>query len=651
VCGICGEWNPGGVDRERLADMNRKLAHRGPDDEGVEVLDDIGLAARRLSIIDLAGGHQPIHNEDRTAWIAFNGEIYNYRELRRELLERNHRFQTSTDTEVVLHLYEEFGERVVERLRGMFALAIWDARRRRLLLARDRFGQKPLYYAWDGGRFLFASEIKAILSSLSRPPDLNIGALDDFLTLRFVPSPDTMFEGVHKLAPGHRLTLDVSRDGSPRVDARRYWNLDYLPKRKLGEHEAIEEVRRLLRDAVESHLVSDVPLGAFLSGGMDSSVVVAMMAEIMEQPVSTFAIGVKEQDFNELGFAGQVARSCGTKHHEETVWPDLVKLLPQIVYHLEEPSDPIAACMYHAAALAARHVKVVLTGDGGDEVFAGFDRYYGFGQVRYYAALPAVVRRLLLGPILGALPDSAGYKTFAQKARWAHNLSFHEGGRRYAEATAFFRFGMGEKAGVFSDETAARVAGRDAAETIVEAFESANAGADLDRMLYADIVTRLPEHSLMLTDRMTMLHSLEGRSPFLDHQLAEFVASLPTGLKLKGGRLKYLLREAAEPYLPREILRRPKQGFMFPLGYWMKGPLVPVIEHLFDSSVLVDAGVFRRDGMKRLLDEHRADKADHHVRLWMLLNLEVWYRMYFLGQPVGELCEMLEGQVEARATQ
>jgi asparagine synthase (glutamine-hydrolysing) len=630
--------------------MNRMLAHRGPDDEGIEVLDGIGLAARRLSIIDLTHGHQPIHNESRTVWIAFNGEIYNYRELRRDLVAKNHQFTTSTDTEVVLHLYEEVGERVMEQLRGMFAFAIWDSRRQRLLLARDRFGQKPLYYAWDGKRFLFASEIKAILATRSRRPDLNLGALDDYLTLRFVPSPATMFEGVNKLPPGHLLSLDTSRDEMPRADLRRYWKLEYLPKQKIGEDEAIEEIRRLLRDAVESHLVSDVPVGAFLSGGMDSSVVVAMMAEIMDEPVSTFAIGVREQDFNELGFAGQVARRYRTRHHEETVWPDLVRLLPKIVYHLEEPSDPIAACMYHAAALAARHVKVVLTGDGGDETFAGFDRYYGFSWIRYYAALPAFVRRVLLGPILNTLPESAGYKTFTQKARWIHNLSFHEGGRRYAEATAFFRFGDREKADMFSSETAARVAGRDVTESIVGAFDSAVADRDLDRMLYADIVTRLPEHSLMLTDRMTMLHSLEGRSPFLDHRLAEFVASLPASLKIRGGQLKYLLRKAAQPYLPEAILRRPKQGFMFPLGYWMKGPLLPVLEHVFDRSVLVEAGILRREGMRKLLHEHLANKADHHVRLWMLLNLELWYRMYLLGQPLDDLREMLEHRVESPAT-
>jgi asparagine synthase (glutamine-hydrolysing) len=327
------------------------------------------------------------------------------------------------------------------------------------------------------------------------------------------------------------------------------------------------------------------------------------------------------------------------------VWPDLIGLLPEMIHHLEEPSDPIAACMYHAAALARRHVKVVLTGDGGDELFAGFDRYFGFRWIRYYAALPTSLRRLLLGPLLRRLPDSSSYKNLTQKLRWIHDLSFHEGGRRYAEATVFFRFGDESKVGLFTEESARRLGQRDATECIVREFDAAEAAGDLDRMLHADVATRLSEHSLMLTDRMTMAQGLEGRSPFLDHRLAETVATLPVDLKLRSGRLKYLLRRVSEPYLPASILRRPKQGFMFPLGYWMKGPLVPVLRHLVESSCLVEAGIFRRDAMSRLLEEHLADRADHHVRLWMLLNVEIWYRMFLLGETREQLAETLEERV------
>lgn len=637
MCGICGEWDPRGADRLRIARMTDRIAHRGPDDEGIEMLGEAGLGARRLSIIDLQTGHQPIRNEDGRLCIAFNGEIYNYLPLREELARRGHRFSTVGDTEVVLHLYEEIGAGAVHRLRGMFAFAIWDAQEETLFLARDRYGQKPLFYGWDGSRFLFASELKAILATLPGLPPLNLEALDDYLSLRFIPSPDTMYLGLKKLPPGHHLTLS-SRSHSPSNPPIpvRYWDLRFSPKLKIGEGEAVEEVRRLCRDSVECHMVSDVPVGAFLSGGMDSSLIVAMMAEAADKPVPTFSIGVSEGVFNELGFAAQVADHCGTLHREQVVWPDLVELLPRMIYHLEEPSDPIAACMYHAAALAARHLKVVLTGDGGDEVFAGFDRYAGMPWVRYYATLPQPIRRFLVSPLLRGLPDKAGYKTFTQKARWLHNLSFHKGGRRYAEATLFFRFGAEDRSGLYSDPVARRLSGRDHTECIVSGFEAAMADSDLDRMLHADIVTRLPEHSLMLTDRMTMLHGLEARSPFLDHELGEFAARLPTDLKIRRGRLKYVLRKAAKPYLPESILQRPKQGFMFPVGHWMKGPLVPMLKSFVSRSSLVSDGIFRREAMTRILEEHLADRVDHHVRLWMLLNVELWYRMYRSGwSPAG----------------
>ena len=630
MCGICGEWDPRGASRARVERMNARMVHRGPDDEGIEMLGEVGLGARRLSIIDVESGHQPIRNEDDSLCIAFNGEIYNYRALREELLTKGHRFRTRSDTEVVLHLYEEEGPDVVHRLRGMFAFAIWDVARRVLFLARDRYGQKPLFYGWHGSRFVFASELKAVLGGLDGLPALDLEAMDDYLSLRFIPSPNTMFEGLRKLPPGHRLTMSGRPDAAA-CRPERYWRPRFAPKLDIDEGEAVREVRGRLRDAVTSHMVSDVPVGAFLSGGMDSSTVVAMMAEATDRPVPTFAVGVSEGVFNELGFAAEVAGHCGTQHHEETVWPDLVRLLPEMVYHLDEPSDPIAACMYHAAELASKHLKVVLTGDGGDEVFAGFDRYAGMPKVKYYAALPAALRRALFRPIQALFPDKAGYKTFSQKARWLHELSFHEGGRRYAEATLFFRFGSDGKTGLYTNEVSGRLAGRDAAACIVDAFASAEADADLDRMLHADIVTRLPEHSLMLTDRMTMRHGLEARSPFLDHELGDFVARLPARLKIRRGALKNLLRKAAEPYLPPGILRRPKQGFMFPIGPWMKGPLVPVLQRLVAESALVADGVFRRDAMGRMLEQHLAHRSDHHVRLWMLLNIEVWYRMHRAG--------------------
>src|SRR4051812_35897887 len=523
--------------------MSDALIHRGPDDQGAVLLGEAGLAMRRLSIIDLERGHQPIANEDASAWIVCNGEIYNYRELRRDLASRGHFFKTGSDTEVILHLYEDRGERVVDDLRGMFAFAIWDARRRKLLLARDRFGQKPLFWRFDGRRFLFASEIKGLLAGAgpgAPRPELDLRSLDEYLTLRFIPSPRTLFQGIHKLPPAHLLVLDASaiepsRVGhlapAPAIEVRRYWQLRYTPKRSEREADLVEEVRERVREAVESHLIADVPVGAYLSGGMDSSLIVALMAEIVAErrgePVPTFAVGVENQELNELPHARRVARHCGTDHHEQVVWPDMVELLPSMVHHLDEPSDPIAACMDQAAALASRHVKVVLTGDGGDEIFAGYDRYFGFRWVNLYAALPESVRRYLLGPAVHALRDSAAYKNVTQKARWVHDLSFHEGGRRYAQATAFFRFGQEGKGGLYAPDVAAYLEETDPMQSVIRGFDEAEARDDLDRMLQADIATRLPEHSLMLSDRMTMARGLEARSPFLDHRLAEFVAALP----------------------------------------------------------------------------------------------------------------------------
>ena len=656
MCGICGIWSPGfsrgDGEREALAAMSRALVHRGPDDEGAVELDEVGLAMRRLSIIDLAGGHQPIANEDRSLWLVANGEVYNYRELRRILAGRGHRFATASDVEVILHLYEERGERLVDDLDGMFAFALWDGRRRRLLLARDRFGQKPLFYRFDGQRLLFASEIKALLAALPTPPGVDLRALDEYLTLRFVPSPRTLFQGIAKLPPAHVLVLDAAgvglHDGPlaavPAVDVRRYWQLSYLPKQGGREADLVAGTRERVRAAVESHMVSDVPVGAFLSGGMDSSLVTALMAAAARSGggaagtrIPTFAIGVEDAGFNELPYARQVADHCGTEHHEEMAQPDMVQLLPKMVWHLDEPSDVIAACMWHSAALAARHVKVVLTGDGGDEVFAGYDRYFGFRWVRLYAALPAALRRGLLGPALGLLRDSAAYKNLTQRARWVHQLSFHRGGRRYAEATAFFRFGQEGRDGLYTPEMARAVADDDPMEAVIGAFDSAVAGDDLDRMLQADVATRLTEHGLMLTDRMTMAHSLEGRSPFLDHHLAEHVATLPVSCKIHRGTLKWILRQAAAPYLPEPILRRPKQGFMFPLAAWIKGPLQPTLRHLLRRSALVEHGIFSLPAIERLLAEHLAERADHHIRLWMILNVEVWYRLFVLREPRADL--------------
>jgi asparagine synthase (glutamine-hydrolysing) len=642
MCGICGKYSTQGVGRSELEAMARAIAHRGPDDEGFFLDGPVGLASRRLSIIDLETGHQPLSNEDGSCWIVFNGEIYNYRQLRGELEAGGHVFATESDTEIIVHLYEEEGERCVERLDGMFALAIWDKREEKLLLARDPLGQKPLFYRQTGGDLVFGSEVKAILAAERCDRKLDHQALHHYLSLRFIPAPRTMFEGISKLPPGHRL---VFQRGQTRLE--RYWKLDFRNKLTLSEEELVEALRERLRQTVNSHLVSDVPVGALLSGGMDSSMVVALMAEARDGPVQTFSIGVREQSINELPFARQVAGFCGTRHIEGTVEADLMALLPEMIFHLDEPSDPVAACMYHAAELASRHVKVVLGGDGGDELFAGFDRYLGLQRLDRFGPLAPVASRLVLAPLAALLPESFAYKSSTQKLRWLGRVADAPStAERYAEATLFFRFSHQQKQELFTESLWRDVGGTDSSRVLVDAFSDAPATELLDRMLYTDYVTRLPEHSLMLTDRMSMAHGLEVRSPLVDHDLTAYLASFPASMKIRSGELKVALRRAAEGYLPKEIVRRQKQGFMFPVAYWFEGELQPFLRTTLSKARSVADGIFRAEALTRLLDDHRARKIDNHVRIWMILNFEIWYRLYVEGSSVsqvrGDLIEDLE---------
>ena len=624
MCGICGIFDPDGVSREDIQLMAQEIAHRGPDDQGFYVNGRIGLGNRRLSIIDLAGGHQPIGNEDGTVQIAFNGEIYNHPTLRQELQQKGHVFHTSSDTEVIVHLYEEYGEQCVERLQGMFAFAIWDGRHQKLLLARDHLGQKPLFYAREGDTFLFASEIKGVLAASRTKPAIDYESVHHYLSLRFIPPPHTMLQHIKKLPPAHILVLQNGE-----ISISRYWDLSFREKLDLTETEFIDELNKRLSHTVSSHLISDVPVGAFLSGGMDSSMVVAMMAKEESRQFQTFAIGVSEQSFNELPYARQVADYCHTEHIEECVQSDLIQSLPEMIWHLDEPSDPIAACQYYAAALAAQHVKVVLGGDGGDELFAGFDRYLGVGYVDYYARIPVFIREQLLGSLLEHMPENFSYKSSSQKIRWMHQLSllptFAE---RYAEATLFFRFNHSQKQELYGQCLWEEVGHIHSSDVITEQFNRAPADDPIDRMLYADYMTRLPEHSLMLTDRMTMAHGLELRSPFLDHELVSFMASFPSNLKIRNRELKYALRKLGADYLPQEIVERDKQGFMFPVAYWFRNELYPFLKDYLLDGYFVQAGIFRRESVLQLLEDHKQNRIDHHVRLWMLLNLTIWYELY-----------------------
>ena len=636
MCGIFGQLAVGGVSAESLERMGRVLVHRGPDDVGTFVDGPIGLGNRRLSIIDIEGGRQPISNEDGTVWIVFNGEIYNYRGLRQELLARGHRFNTSTDTEVIVHLYEDEGVDCVQRLEGMFAFAIWDAPRQRLFLARDKLGQKPLYYYHRPGLFMFGSEIKAILETHAFEPEPNPVAMHHYLSLRFVPPPDTMFRDIRKLPAAHTLVLE---GGTLTVD--RYWELRYGPKLKIGSRDAVAALDEVLGDAVESHLVADVQVGALLSGGLDSGLITALMSTRSKDRVSTFSVGVSEDDWNELPYARAVAQRYGTDHHDVVVRPNPLEILPTLIWHLDEPSDPSAACKYFVAQEAAKHVKVVLGGDGGDEMLGGYDRYVGNRLMRYYCLLPKGLRGQVSRRLMSWVPESFTYKSLASKLRWLDQMASASEDQRYAASVNFFRFDERTKGRLYTSEFATRVSELDSIDYIASVFNNAPVDDLVDRMLYTDTHTQLAEHGCMIVDRTTMAFGLESRSPFLDRRVAEFCASLPTNLKIRQHRLRYLERELAKKYLPPEVVVRPKQGFGLPLGYWFQGALGELTAELFRGSSLAEAGYLERDGMLSVLEDHRQRGIDHSHRLWILLNLEIWHRIFIEGEGIGTVMELV----------
>lgn len=616
--------------------MADALQHRGPDDEGYYLGEQIGLANRRLSIIDLDAGRQPIANEDETIWIVYNGEIYNYPALRRHLRDRGHRFRTQTDTEVLVHLYEEYGLQFVEQLRGMFAFALWDEPARRLVLARDPLGQKPLYYAHSETVFTFASEIKALLRVSEQAPRPNFRAIHNYISLRYVPEADTLFAGINKLPAGHLLVLDDQE-----LSVRPYWRLQYTPKQAGSAEEIATRLRDLLLETVECHMLSDVPIGAFLSGGLDSSLVAAMMSRISDTPIRTFSIGVREQDFNELPYARMVAERYGTDHHEFIVEPNLVATLPQMIWHMEEPVDPFAFGVYSVARLASEHVKVVLGGDGGDEIFAGYDRYLGNQLVDLYRLVPAPLRRYGIEPLVERLPDNYRYNNVVQKLRWLTAMSHTADGQRYAHSACYLRFDRDHKHMLYRDALWRELGPLDSTQHLIRFYEADNARHQIDKMLYTDVKTRLAEHLLMIVDRMTMAHSIEGRSPYVDRQVVEFVASIPADLKLRGRTLKYIQRPVAAEFLPAELVQRPKRGFGFPLAYWFQNELSDFMITMFRQARLATEGYFRPDAMQSLLEEHVRGDVDHNYRLWLLLNLELWYRLFIEGTSVEALRSML----------
>ena len=540
-----------------------------------------------------------------------------------------------------MHLYEDLGPECVKQLRGMFAFALWDSRRGTLFLARDHLGQKSLFFHVNENEFLFASEVKAILASGLVERRIDLEGLWHYVSMRFPPDRYSLFRGIEKLPAASWMLWE---NGKVRIE--KYWHLTFRDKLRGSETEIFDELDRLLRDTVEMHLLSDVRVGAFLSGGIDSSLVAALMAGVSADPVPTFSIGVKEQGFDELPYARQVAARYGMEAHERVVQADLIRLIPSMVHHMDEPADPFGAGVYLVSGIARETVKVVLTGDGGDESFAGYDRFAGQRLLDYYCLLPEWFRRTVAQRLVERLPDSFGYKSLAQKARWLNELSLHSPEQRYAQSMSFLRFTQDAKQQLFTGEARAQVEDYDSTQKILDFFESENVDDLIDRMLYTDLMTRMPDHLLVTVDRMSMAHSIEARSPLVDYKVVEYAASLPGELKLKNRQLKYILKKVAARYLPEELIEREKQGFGFPLARWMRTELRDFIRNLCAASRFVELGIFDGAYVNQLVEQHLSGKVDHNYRLWLLINLEIWYRLKVEGvgrEAMREEIERLSG--------
>jgi asparagine synthase (glutamine-hydrolysing) len=627
VCGIAGRLNFGTgapVDPGILHRMGDLLAHRGPD--GGEVWQDgaVGLAHRRLAIVDLSdAARQPMTAEDPRVRVVCNGEIYNFQELRAELETRGHRFRTRSDTEVLLAAYAAYGVKCLSRLHGMFAFALWDGGRRRLLLARDRVGKKPLYYRLDGDGIAFASEPKAFLAEPTFAARPDMLALFDYLTYHYVPAPGSAFAGVRRLRPAHALVIE---DGAVRLE--RYWSLDYRPKQRLSEDDAAAELLARLRGAVRRRLVADVPIGAFLSGGIDSSTVVALMAEASAAPVRTFSIGFEEPQFDERPYARLVARRYGTDHHEYVVQPTATEILPRLLWHYNEPyADASAIPTFHLAELTRSSVTVALNGDGGDENLAGYRRYLASVLAERYPALARPLGRPL-SALLALVP--AGGRGVGQARRFASALG-EPLARRYARWVTHLDPGLKRD---LTTEDFRRAAGdRDSDDHVLAVFAGQGAADPVDALLAVDVETYLPDDLLVKVDIATMAHGLEGRSPFLDHDVMEFCASLPADYKIRRRETKYLLKRAVRKLLPSAVIERPKQGFGVPIDRWLRGELRDTVHDVLLDARTRARGYFREPVVRRLLDEHGRGIRDWHAQLWSLLVLELWHRMFIDHRP------------------
>jgi asparagine synthase (glutamine-hydrolysing) len=617
MCGICGIFETRGepfVQRATLKAMADTLHHRGPDDEGFYCCGGIGLGFRRLAIIDIKGGHQPLSNEDETIWIAFNGEIYNFEELNRRYLSRGHTFRTRSDTETIVHLYEELGEACFAELRGMFGLALWDGRRRRLILARDRIGKKPLFYSWDGQRLLFGSEIKALWKAGGISKEMDLDAVSDYFSYQYVPAPKTIYRNVRKLRPAHYLVADHS--GIREVP---YWDISFNQTRELSEGEWCEAFMAEYRTAVKSRLISDVPLGAFLSGGVDSSSVVALMNE-SHSPVTTCSIGFTEESYDEAGDARNFATRLGARHFEHTVEAHAVDLIPKLAWHYDEPfADSSAIPTYYVSQVARRHVTVALSGDGGDENFAGYRRYkLTQNEERLRSFVPARLRKNLFGPLGEMYPKldwaPRGFRaksTFQSLARGALDGYFH--GISCCPPAL--------KKRLLSADVQKRLNGYDSIEVMRYYYDRADTADPLSRFQYVDMKTYLVDDILVKVDRASMANSLEVRCPLLDHKLMELIAQMPSGLKLRKGQGKYILRKSLQNVLPPDVLNRAKKGFAIPVAEWFRGELK---DFAHDALFQHPDGVLDHAFLTRCWKQHQRKQRDWSALLWSVLMFKTW---------------------------
>jgi asparagine synthase (glutamine-hydrolysing) len=625
MCGICGIVNGEDelISTDLLHSMARTMRHRGPDDEGFHIQPGVALGFQRLSIIDLAGGHQPMSSADARYWLVFNGEIYNFQSLRQQLEGTgHHRFQTNSDTEVILHLYQEFGENCVQHLRGMFAFAIWDTQKKTLFAARDRLGKKPFVYATVGSTFLFASELRALLKHPGIHKEIDYGSIDLYLTYQYIPSPRTIFQQIQKLPPAHSLLWEKGE-----VTVKRYWEPRFLPKTSMSFNEASAQMMAKLREATKLRMISDVPLGAFLSGGKDSSIIVGLMSELSSTPVKTFSIGFEEQDLSELPFARTVAKHFGCDHHEFVVKPDMVELLPKLAWHYSEPfADSSALPSYYVSQITRQHVTVALNGDGGDEAMAGYPRYKAMKFLQIWQKLPIHLRKSLF-KLADLVPDGPPPASISWRLKRLLRLGLSDSRSIYSDSLCIFR--EEQKTPIYSDFMRQTLANQFAPDYLNHILSQGLKYPGLDAYLYADLIAYLPECLMTKMDIASMANSLEARSPFLDHEFLELVAGFPSSWKLRGiHSSKHILTQAANGWLPDSILNRRKQGFAIPMSHWFKGKLKSYVEDTLLSKKALSRNLFRPEGLKMMLNSNLAGKTDYSYQLWTLLMLEHWYKVY-----------------------